>query len=80
MNYPTEQQSISIPISAKFRDTALKFAQEQPNPEKSKQVYLNTLAVQVVNNYLQMLDIPTTLEASHSWDSWGRIAGNVADL
>ncbi|MFN6156808.1 DUF1822 family protein [Anabaena sp. AL09] len=80
MNYPTEQQSISIPISAKFRDTALQFAQEQPNPEKAKLVYLNTLAVQVVNNYLQMLDISTTLEASHSWDYWGRIAGNVADL
>jgi hypothetical protein len=80
MNYPTEHQNISIPISANFRDTALKFAQEQPNPEKSKQVYLNTLAVQVVNNYLQLLDIPTAIEASYSWDSWGRMGGNVADL
>lgn len=80
MNYPTEQQSIFIPISAKFRDTALQFAQEQPNQEKAKQVYLNTLAVQVVNNYLQMLDISTTLEASYSWDSWGRMGGDVADL
>ena len=80
MNYPTEQQSISIPISAKFRDTALQFAQEQPNQDKAKQVYLNTLAVQVVNSYLQMLDISTTIEASYSWDSWGRMGGNVADL
>ncbi|MBD2626475.1 DUF1822 family protein [Trichormus variabilis] len=80
MNYPTEQQSISIPISAKFRDTALKFAQEQPNQQKAKLVYLNTLAVQVVNNYLQMLDISTAIEASHSWDSWGRMGGDVADL
>lgn len=80
MNYPTEQQSLSIPISAKFRDTALKFAQEQPNQEKAKQVYLNTLAVQVVDNYLQMLNISTTLEASYSWDVWGRMGGNVADL
>ncbi|AFZ56097.1 DUF1822 family protein [Anabaena cylindrica FACHB-243] len=80
MNYPTEQQSISIPISAKLRDTALKFAQEQPNQEKAKLVYLNTLAVQVVNNYLQMLDISTAIEASHSWDCWGRMGGDVADL
>jgi Protein of unknown function (DUF1822) len=80
MNYYTEQQSISIPISAKFRDTALQFAQEQPNSEKAKLVYLNTLAVQVVNNYLQMLDISTTIEASYSWDSWGRMGADVADL
>ncbi|WP_254449321.1 DUF1822 family protein [Anabaena sp. UHCC 0253] len=80
MNYPTEQQSISIPISAKFRDTALQFAQEQANPEKAKQVYLNTLAVQVINNYLQLLDISTTIEASYSWDYWGRMGADVADL
>lgn len=80
MNYSTEQQSICIPIPAKFRETALKFAQEQSNQSKAKQVYLNTLAVQVVNSYLQMLDIPTTIKASYSWDSWGRIFADVADL
>lgn len=80
MNYSTEQQTISIPITAKFRDTALKFAQEQPTQPKAKQVYLNTLAVQVVNSYLQMLDIPTTIEASNSWDFWGRTLADVADL
>ncbi|WP_353931335.1 DUF1822 family protein [Okeanomitos corallinicola TIOX110] len=80
MNYDNEKQYISIPIPAKFRDTALKFAQEQPNKPKAKQVYLNTLAVQVVNNYLQMLDIPTALEASHSWDDWVRTLADTADL
>lgn len=80
MNYETEQKPISIPIPAKFRDTALEFAQEQPNQSKAKQVYLNTLAVQVVDSYLKMLDIPTNLEASYSWDSWGRILADTADL
>ncbi len=80
MNYSTEKQIISIPIPAKFRDTALKFAQKQPTQAKTKQVYLNTLAVQVVNSYLEMLDIPTKLEASHSWNPYGRLGADVADL
>lgn len=80
MNYDTEQKYISISIPAKFRDTALKFAQEQPNQQKAKLVYLNTLAVQVVDSYLKMLDIPTNIEASYSWDSWGRILADTADL
>ena len=27
-----------------------------------------------------MLDIPTKIEASNSWDSWGRIIADTADL
>jgi hypothetical protein len=80
MKSDIEQKHISFPIPAKFRNTALKFAQEQANQQKAKQIYLNTLAVQVVDSYLQMLDIPTNLEASYSWDSWGRILADTADL
>ncbi|WP_460206267.1 DUF1822 family protein [Scytonema sp. NUACC21] len=80
MNNSTQQQIISIPIPAKFRETALEFAQEQPTQQKAKQVYLNTLAVLVVNSYLEMLDIPTQLEASHSWNPYRRLIEDVADL
>lgn len=80
MSYSTKQQFISIPIPAKFRATALKFAQEQATQEHAKQVYVNTLAVLVVNSYLRMLDIPTQLEASHSWHPGMRLVMDVADL
>ncbi|BAB76229.1 DUF1822 family protein [Anabaena sp. FACHB-709] len=80
MSYLSEQQSISVPIPESFRQIALEFAQEQPISTKAKQVYLNTLAVQVVNSYLAMLDIPTELEASYSWHPRGRLTADVADL
>ncbi|NMG06211.1 DUF1822 family protein [Brasilonema sp. UFV-L1] len=80
MSNSTENLTISIPIPLKAQQTALEFAQEQPTSQKASQVYLNTLAVQVVNTYLQMLDIPTDLEASYSWNKIGRLCADVADL
>ncbi|MBE9213497.1 DUF1822 family protein [Plectonema cf. radiosum LEGE 06105] len=76
----TEQLIISIPITQSERNQANKFAQEQSNPEKAKQVYHNTLAVLVTNNYLQMLDIATSLEQSYSWNTVARLSTNIADL
>ncbi|BAT55841.1 unknown protein [Nostoc sp. NIES-3756] len=80
MSYLSQSQIISIPISEQFRQTALEFAQGQPTVAKAKQVYLNTLAVQVVNTYLTMLDIPTELEAGYCWLPRGRLFADVADL
>lgn len=77
---PTENLTITIPISRSARQTAMQFAQEQPTSEKATQVYLNTLAVLVVYDYLQMLEIPTELAASQSWNRIGRIFANLADL
>lgn len=80
MFYSTADFTISIPISSAFRQQAEQFAQEQPTPEKEKQVYLNTLAVQVVHIYLQMMDISTDLEASDCWHFSDRLCTDVADL
>lgn len=41
---------------------------------------LNTLAVFAVNNYLQMMGIPTDLASSDSWNPIVRLCANVADL
>ena len=71
---------ISIPISARLRQQAETFAAEQPTPEKAAQVYLNTLAVQVVNHYMQMMDIATDLATSDSWHQSDRLCTDVADL
>ncbi|MEB3295868.1 MAG: DUF1822 family protein, partial [Synechococcales bacterium] len=52
---------ITLPISPHARQQAQQFAAEQPNPHKAEQVYRNTLAVQLVELYLQMMAIPTEI-------------------
>jgi hypothetical protein len=59
---------------------AQQFAGEQINPEKGKQVYLNTLAVSGVNNYLKCFSIATNLAQSNCWHPGLRAMFNVADL
>ncbi|MBN3879317.1 MULTISPECIES: DUF1822 family protein [unclassified Nostoc] len=78
--YQLDDFALTLPISQTARITAQEFANQQPNPEKAEQVRLNTLAVWVVNDYLQMMDIPTDLQASDSWNPIMRLCGDVADL
>ncbi|MBW4613871.1 MAG: DUF1822 family protein [Desmonostoc vinosum HA7617-LM4] len=78
--YQLDDFVLTLPISQTARVTAEQFAKEQPTPEKAEQVRLNTLAVWVVNDYLQMMDIPTNLAASDSWNPIMRLCANVADL
>ncbi|WP_375480136.1 DUF1822 family protein [uncultured Nostoc sp.] len=78
--YQLDDFALTLPISQTARITAQQFANQHPNPEKAEQVRLNTLAVWVVNDYLQMMDIPTDLQASDSWNPIMRLCGDVADL
>ena len=77
---PRADLSIPIPITQQARQIAQQFAQEQQSPDKAQQVYLNTLAVCVVNNYLRMMGIPTDLRAGDSWNPAVRLFYHVADL
>ncbi|MBG1269637.1 DUF1822 family protein [Nostoc sp. WHI] len=78
--YQLDNFALRLPISQTARITAQHFANQQPNPEKAEQVRLNTLAVWVVNDYLEMMDIPTNLQGSDSWNPVMRLCENVADL
>ncbi|MDZ8261380.1 DUF1822 family protein [Nostoc sp. ChiQUE01b] len=78
--YQLDDFALTLPISQTARITAQQFANQQPNLEKAEQVRLNTLAVWVVNDYLQMMDIPTDLQASDSWNPIVRLCADVADL
>lgn len=78
--YQLDDSALTLPISQLARITAEQFANQQPNSEKAEQVRLNTLAVWVVNDYLEMMDIPTDLQASDSWNAIMRLCGDVADL
>lgn len=74
------EKSIPLPITRAALRMAQQFADQQRGQEKKEQVYLNTLAVCVVNDYMQIMDIPTDLEASDSWSPAMRFYADVADL
>jgi len=71
---------IKLPITQAACTLAQQFANQQPTPAKAEQVRLNTLAVWVVNEYLQMMEIPTNLKAGDSWNPIMQLCTNVADL
>lgn len=75
-----EAKSIPLPITQEALLLAQQFASQQPTQEKKEQVYLNTLAVCVVNDYMAIMDIPTDLGASDSWNPAMRFYTDVADL
>jgi hypothetical protein len=71
---------IPLPITDENFQVACQFAARQPTREKAEQVLLNTLAVSIVNNYLNMLDIATDLSSSDSWNPVMQVCSNVSDL
>ncbi|NJN73215.1 MAG: DUF1822 family protein [Limnothrix sp. RL_2_0] len=74
------KNTISLPITNEARQIAQKFSEQQITPEKAHQVYQNTLAVLVVNNYLRILQISTDLTQGESWDPLLQLSSDVADL
>jgi Protein of unknown function (DUF1822) len=78
--YELEDFSLTLPIAQIARQIAQQFAKGQPTTEKAEQVKLNTLSVLIVNDYLQMMGIPTNVSASDSWNPVVRLCADVADL
>lgn len=75
----TKYNYINIPLSRCAHKLAEEFAAEQYSLEKSKKVYLNTLAVYAVHSYLTWLNIKTTLTGD-SWHKSLRATFDAADL
>ena len=75
-----ESTNIKVSLSSDAHGYAAQFAAEQTTPRKGKQVYLNTLAVYAVNNYLKWLNIPSNLAQSDCWNPGLRALFDVADL
>ncbi len=75
-----KEAAIPMFITQSALKTARQFASQQPTQSKRQEVYFNTLAVCVVDNYLQMMSIPTDLTNSDSWNTAMRFAANVSDL
>lgn len=81
MIHSTEQDlTLPVPLTLKGHHIAQLFYQQHSVPQKAKQVYLNTLAIQAVHSYLGWLGITTDLQASDSWDPSSQTLADVADL
>ena len=76
----TETQSLPMPITQKAIRSAWQFASAHNHPQKVEQIYLNTLAVLAVQDYLQIVDIETDLTECDSWNPVIRMFEDTADL
>lgn len=76
----TQPNYLQVPLGKDAHQKAEEFAAEQDSVEKGRQVYLNTLAVYAVNNYLKWLNIETALHESDSWNWSIRTFFDIADL
>jgi hypothetical protein len=73
-------QSLTIMLDRQTHLYAQQFASQQATPAKGRQVYLNTLAVCAVNNYLKCFSIVTNLAQSDCWHPGMRATFNFSDL
>jgi Protein of unknown function (DUF1822) len=72
--------AIFIPLTLKAHGTAESFYQRHSDPQKAKQVYLNTLAIEAVHSYLSWLGVGTDRQSSDSWNPFVQTLADVADL
>lgn len=81
MTYRTDEleSTLSLPIPQSAFRIADRFAARLPD-SKAAQVRLNTIAVCVVENYLQLMGIGTDRSTSDSWNPILQISADLADL
>ena len=76
----SEEDTFTMPLTLKAHHAANQFRHGQPDAQKAKQVYLNTLAVQAVQSYLSWFGVETDLAASDSWNPSLQALADTADL
>ena len=80
MNSITDKLTFGVPLSIEAHAIAQECSQGIPNTPKRQQVYLNTLAVYAVDNYLQCMGFATDWKASDSHNNLAVKLMDVADL
>lgn len=74
------EAGFTVPLGATAHRLAEQFCRQQANPQKAKQIYLNTLSVFAVQFYLRCMGIETDWTASQSQDLLMQCLMDVADL
>ncbi|NES73640.1 MAG: DUF1822 family protein [Okeania sp. SIO2D1] len=80
MNSITESLIFRIPLSPESHAIAEQFAQQQISQQRAKEVYLNTLAVYIGQDFLNSLDFETNLENADCFNPVWRMAEDLADV
>lgn len=80
MNSMTKSLIFRIPLSPENHAIAEEFAQQQTTKQRAKEVYLNTLAVNIGRIFLNGLDFDTNLENANCYNPLLRMAEDVADV
>ena len=80
INPDIEPWTFTVALALDAHSRADEFRRYHSNPDKAKQVYLNTLAVYAVNFYLQCQGFETDLENSNSWNPVMQTLMDTADL
>jgi hypothetical protein len=80
MRHTTKPFTFKVKLSQEAHHIASQFRRQQLDFHNAQQVYLNTLAVYAVNNYLKQNGIETNLEASDSWNLAIQSLVDIADL
>lgn len=81
MTYLTEENlTFKIPLTADVYRLAEKLSREQKDPQKARQVYLNSLAVSAVDFYCQCMEVETEVTARESENIALRSLMDIADL
>lgn len=80
MNTIQLPRPIKLQINPQINKFAEVFAKKQTNPQKRKQVYLNTVAVLAVHSYLKWMEFKPDPANSDSWDYLAQTFNDVADL
>ncbi|MEB3181997.1 MAG: DUF1822 family protein [Nostocaceae cyanobacterium] len=80
MNHEIESWTFTVPLALEAHKRADKLRRYQSNPQKAKQVYLNTLAVYAVNIYLQCQGFETDWDNNYSDNPMLHLLMDVADL
>ncbi|NEO85997.1 MAG: DUF1822 family protein [Spirulina sp. SIO3F2] len=71
---------LQLGVSSQNHAIARAFAAHYQSPAKRQQTYLNTLAVSLVNDYFQGLNLPTDLENSATWQPQAQLFEDIAEL
>jgi hypothetical protein len=80
INNIMESLTFLVPLSREAHQIADQFRQQQLNPPKAQQVYLNTLSVYAVNFYLKCMGFQPDWNKSDSFDPMMQKFSDTADL
>lgn len=80
MNNINEKLTFTVPLTFDMLEKARNFSQQQSNQDKAEQVRRNSIAVSALVYYCDLMEVPTNLTNSDSYNIVMQTLSDVADL